>query len=176
MLTPIGHAFLIQNPRLTPFFQLIPDEKVAGTTGLSHFARLCLRPLPSPGATMIGCLTLAAIYALGRELLPRRAAGPGLAVLYWHVHLPIGWLMPLVGSLAMAWLRAYRTNRTAVGWAQGCVGLLVHFSARLWLGYTGLLLVYWGVREADKRRGILLAGAVTAVVALPLFLYTTFTL
>lgn len=178
---------LIQNPRLTPFFPTYTGRESGWHYWLVPFLlAFGLRPLAIRlAATMIGCLTLAAIYALGRELLPRRAAvwtSGVLAVLYWHVHLSqIGFravLMPLVGSLAMAWLlRAYRTNRTAVWLGAGLwLGLLAYtyFSARLWLGYTGLLLVYWGVREAEKRRGILLAGAVTAVVALPLFLYTTF--
>lgn len=177
---------LIQNPRLTPFFPTFTGRESGWHYWLVPFVlAFGLRPLAIRlAATMIGCLTLAAIYALGRELLPRRAAlwsSGVLAVLYWHVHLSqIGFraiLMPLVGSLALAWLlRAHRTNRTVVWLGAGLLlGLLAYtyFSARLWLGYSGLLLVYWGMREADKRRGILLAGVVTAVLALPLFLYTT---
>jgi hypothetical protein len=178
---------LIQNPRLTPFFPTFTGRESGWHYWLVPFVlAFGLRPLAIRlAATLVGCLTLAAIYALGRELLPRRAAlwsSGVLAVLYWHVHLSqIGFraiLMPLVGSLALAWLlRAYRTNRTSVWLGAGLwLGLLAYtyFSARLWLGYAGILLVYWLVREPEKRRGNLLAGVVTAVVALPLFLYTTF--
>ncbi|MCB8948442.1 MAG: glycosyltransferase family 39 protein [Ardenticatenaceae bacterium] len=178
---------LIQQPRLTPFFPsytgresgwhywLVPFLLAFGTRALA--IRLA--------ATMIGLLTLPAVYLLGCELLPRRAAvwaAGALAVLYWHVHLSqIGFraiLMPLVGALALAWLlRAYRTNRSSAWWRAGLwLGLLAYtyFSARVWLAYAGLLLLVWGVREPEKRRGVLLAGGLTAVLALPLFLYTTF--
>lgn len=178
---------LIQHPRLTPFFPTFTGRESGWHYWLTPFLlAFGLRPLAIRlAATMIGCLTVAAVYALGRELLPRRAAlwtSGTLAVLYWHVHLSqIGFraiLMPLVGSLALACLlRAYRTNRMA-GWlgAGLWLGLLAYtyFSARLWLGYAGLMLLYWLVREPEKRRGILLAGGVTAVIALPLFWYTTF--
>ena len=176
---------LIESPRLTPFFPSHTGRESGWHYWLSLFLlAFGIRPLAIRlAATMLGIMTLAAVYALGRELLPRRAAlwaAAALAVLYWHVHLSqIGFraiLLPLIGSLALAWLlRAHRTNRLTVWLEVGVLlGLLAYtyFSARLWLGYGALCLIYWGITEPKQRQGILLAGGVTAVLVLPLLLYT----
>jgi 4-amino-4-deoxy-L-arabinose transferase-like glycosyltransferase len=178
---------LIQSPRLVPFFSSYTGRESGWHYWLMPFLlAFGLRPLAIRlAATMIGILTLAAMYSLSKELLPRRAAvwtTAVLAILYWHIHFSqIGFraiLLPLLGALAMGLLlRAQRTNKLKVWLGAGIMlGLLAYtyFSARMWLGYAGLMLVYGAVREPQKRRGIVLAGGVTAVLALPLFLYTYF--
>ncbi len=178
---------LIESPRLTPFFPNYTGRESGWHYWLALFLlAVGTRPLAVRlAATTIGMLTLVAVYDLGRELLPRRAAlwsAAALAVLYWHVHLSqIGFraiLFPFIGTLALSrLLHAHRTNRLR-GWlsAGALLGLLTYtyFSARMWLGYAGLLLGYWGIREPTKRRGVLLAGTMTIILALPLFLYTMF--
>ena len=176
---------LIQSPRLTPFFSSYTGRESGWHYWLiPYLTTLGARPFSIRlAATMAGIMTLAAMYFLGREILPRRAAlwsTAALAVLYWHVHLShVGFraiLFPLIGSLEMGLLlRAYRIN-TLGAWLRAGImlGLLPYsyFSARMWLGYAGLMLFYWGVRERSKRRGVLLAGGITAVLFLPLLLYT----
>lgn len=177
---------LIRSPRLTPFFPTYTGRESGWHYWLIPFLlAFGTRPFSIRlAATMAGILTLTAVYILGRELFPRRVAlwsAGALAVFYWHVQLShTGFraiLFPLVGALAMALLlRAYRTNGWAVWVSAGIMlGLLAYtyFSARMWLLLAGLLLLYWGIREPQKRRGILLAGGMTAVLALPPLLYTT---
>ncbi len=131
-----------------------------------------------------GVLTLAAVHALARQVIGRRA-GPwalaGLGALYVHVHLSHlvlrGLLLPLVGALAGAVLwRASRGNRRRT-WLLGglLTGLLAYtyFSARAWIVYLLLTLVWWA-RARERRAGALLAGAGALVVMLPALLYTAF--
>lgn len=176
---------LIQSPRLTPFFPSYTGRESGWHYWLvPYLMAFGLRPFAIRlAATMAGVMTLAAVYPLSRELLPKRAAlwsTAALAVLYWHVHLShIGFraiLFPMIGSLAMALLlRAHRQNTPTTWLGAGIMlGLLPYsyFSARLWLGYAGLMMIYWGVQERSKRRGILLTGGIAAVLSLPLLLYT----
>jgi hypothetical protein len=71
-------------------------------------------------------------------------------------------------------LRAYCTNNLKVWLGAGIMlGLLTYtyFSARVWLGYAGLMLVYWSIRCPQKRRGVLLTTGTAIVFSLPLFIY-----
>jgi 4-amino-4-deoxy-L-arabinose transferase-like glycosyltransferase len=87
---------LIQSPRLVPFFSSYTGRESGWHYWLMPFLlAFGLRPLAIRlAATMIGILTLAAMYSLSKELLPRRAAvwtTAGLAILYWHIQFsPIG--------------------------------------------------------------------------------------
>ena len=176
---------LLRSPKLTPFF-----PRNFGREGGWFY---CLAPFiavfgASPFAlrlasTMTGVLTLAALYRLGCEILGRRGATwatAALSVLNWHVHLSYlglrAILLPLIGALAFAsLLRAHRTNvlsRWIVGGLE--LGLLAYtyFSARVWMIYAFVLLVWWALRDRKKRRGILAAVIVAMAVSLPLLLYT----
>jgi 4-amino-4-deoxy-L-arabinose transferase-like glycosyltransferase len=175
---------LIQQPRLTPFFPgnfgresgwmyvLVPFIISFGAQAFAF--RLA--------AGMVGVLTLAALYALAKELLGRRGAvwsTAALAVLYWHVHMNhIGWranLLTLVGALTFAsLLRAHRLNR----WSQWVftgvlIGLLTYtyFSARMWIAVAMLFLAIFFVFDAPRRQGSFLAGMIAVVLAVPMLVY-----
>ena len=174
---------LLEIPRFTPFFEanngreslwmylLAPALELWGAQPFTlRFVAACM-----------GILTLAAVYALARELAGSRAAlwsSGALAVLYWHVHLSHlafrALLYPLIGTLAIALLlRAQRFNRGWIG-AGFMSGLLLYtyFGARLWVLLAGLLLMWWWIRVPQQRRGITRALAVMVITALPLALYT----
>mgnify|MGYP001068239778 CR=1 FL=1 len=136
---------LIQNPRLTPFmpanfgreslwfYILLPFVAIWGAQPFA--LRLA--------ATMTGILTLAALYQLGKKVLPPRAAcwaTLALAVCQWHVHLSRmalrTILLPLIGVLAFwSLFQACQTDRRS-HWALAGVwtGLLLYtyFSSLLW--------------------------------------------
>ncbi|MCL6430053.1 MAG: glycosyltransferase family 39 protein [Anaerolineae bacterium] len=174
---------LLQAPRVTPFLPTNQGRESGWVYLLTPFvAAFGPRPFGLRlAAAMTGILTVAACYALGRELFGRRGAvwpATALAVLYWHVHtsdlaLRVN-LMLLVGTLAAATLlRAERTDRLSSWLAAGlCTGLLAYtyFSAYAWLAYTLLLLGWWSVRR-PKRHGPLLCAATTAAMCLPMALY-----
>ena len=176
---------LLHQPRLTPFFDANNGREslwmylLAPAIAIFEARPFALRLV----AVFAGILTLAAVHALARELLGRRAAlwaVGSLAVLYWHVHLShLAFrvlLWPLIGALAFALLlRARRTGET-VHWllAGMAVGLLLYtyFGARLWFGLALLLQAGWFIRNARLRRGIALSIVVTLLIALPLVFYT----
>ncbi len=174
---------LLETPRLTPFFESNNGREslwmylLAPSVAIFGAQPFALRLV----AVFTGVLTLDAVHALARELLGKRAALwtlAALAVLYWHVHLSHvafrALLYPFIGSLAFALLlRAHRLNR---GWLMAGVMtgalLYTYFSARLWVGLAGLLLLVWLIREPRLRRGSLRALIAAGVVALPLLIYT----
>jgi len=175
---------LLERPRLELFF---PGNYGREGTWMyllaPAFAALGVLPLVPRIVTMlIGLLTLAAVYRLGREILGGRAAiwaMAGLAVLYWHVqiaHLAFrANLLPLVGTLAFAALfRAHRRNKTADWmWSGGLFGLLAYtyLAAPLWIAYGFLVQGWWLLRHQDRRRGALLSLVMTVLLALPLVSY-----
>jgi len=175
---------LLHNPRLTPFFPgnfgreagwiyyLVPFVAVFGTQPFG--LRLA--------ATIVGVLTLAAVYWLGAELVGQRAATwatATLAIFYWPMHLNHlalrANLFPLIGALAFAFLlRAQQTNKPTQ-WTLGgvLVGFLMYtyYSAWFWILYALTLLVWWFIANPQKRKGSLLAMCTTAVICLPMLLY-----
>ncbi len=175
---------LVAQPRLTPFFPanfgreslwmylLAPSLAVFG--GSSFALRIV--------AAFTGIVTLAAVYRLARELIGGRGALwalAALAVLFPHVlasHEAFrALLFPCVGALAFALLwSAHRTNQLR-RWVAGGVllGLLAYtyLAARLWIGLAGLTLLWWAARASSRRRGVLAAAFVAALVALPLVIY-----
>jgi len=178
---------LVRQPRLTPFFPenfgreslwmyaLAPSLAVFGANAFA------LRLV----AFFTGVLTVAAVYALGRELFGRRVglwAAAALAVLFWatlaghqafraHVY-------PLIGTLTfVALLRARRTT-TWRGWlAAGVwIGLLAYtyIAARAWIAVALLLLIGCWIDARRKRlstSGPLIALVVAAGIATPLIVY-----
>lgn len=177
---------LIESPRLTPFFSSYTGRESGWHYWLTPFLLVVgIRPIALRlAATMAGIMTIAAVYMLGREIFPKRAAlwsSAGLAVLYWHIQLSlVGFraiLFLLVGTLAMGLLwRARRTN-VLLDWlgAGVMLGLLAYtyFSARMWLGYAGVMLLVWIIREHRMRRGAFLAGGTAVILALPLLFFTS---
>jgi hypothetical protein len=175
---------LLQQPRLTPFFDGNKGREsgwmyiLAGFIGVFGAQPVAMRL----AATMAGVLTLAALYALARELGNERTATwsvGALAVLFWHVHLSRialrAILMPLLGALVFAFLwRAYRRGQRR-DWIVGGVLLGVmsytYLAARLWIGYAVVLLGVLAVFDARRRRGSLLAMLIAVVIALPLLTY-----
>ncbi len=170
---------LLHNPRLTPFLLANGGRESGWHYVLTPFiAAFGMQPFALRfAATLIGVLTLAAVYRLGTELVNRQT-GPwsaaALAVLYWHVHLSHIALraitMPLLGALAFtAILNAYRTNQRSAWWLGGLwLGLLAYtyFAARVWLVYGFMLLLIW-LWPRRLRRGALQALLVAVVVTLP---------
>lgn len=175
---------LIVHPRLTPFFAnnfgresgwmywLVPFILAFGASAFA--LRLAV--------TCTALLTLAATARLGRELCGPDGGFWGaaaLAVFYWHVHISQQALRAnfylFVGTLAAAWLlRAYRTNsRRHWVMAGGVLGLLsyTYFASPAWSAYFGLLLLGVALRERQRRRGVVLALLIAAVLVLPMGLY-----
>ncbi|MEL7436771.1 MAG: glycosyltransferase family 39 protein, partial [Chloroflexota bacterium] len=114
---------LVENPRLQVYFP--------ANTGREGLWMWLLAPMfAGLGATpfalrvtsaLVGILTIAACYRLGRESLGQQAGiwvALAMAVLYWHVQLShIGLrviTLPLMGALAFAVL--FRAHRLGRGW------------------------------------------------------------
>jgi hypothetical protein len=175
---------LLQQPRLTPFFDGNNGREsgwmyiLAGFIGVFDAQPAAMRL----AATMAGVLTLAALYALARELVNERTATwsvGALAVLFWHVHLSRialrAILMPLFGAMAFAFLwRAYRRGQRR-DWIVGGVLLGVmsytYLAARLWIGYAIVLLVVLAIFDAHRRKNSLLAVLIALLISLPLMAY-----
>lgn len=170
---------LIENPRLQVYFP--------ANTGREGIWMHLLSPMIAGiGATpfamritsaLVGILSIATAYRLGREMLGKDAAiwvAGTLAVVYWHVQLShIGFrviTLPIFGALAFACLfRAHRLNR--VWWQVGLfTGLLLYtyIAARVYVGYIFIWLLLWLYREKTQRRGILLSMALIILMAIPL--------
>ncbi len=175
---------LIESPRLTPFlpanlgrqslwcYILIPFVAVFG----AHPFALRL------GAGFVGILTVVALYRMGKEVLPPQAArwaALAFSVAGWPVHQSsLGMraiLWPLIGTLAFAaLLQARRTNRIPLWIEAGIwIGLLwyTYFSALLWILYAMALSIGWLFRKMGRRQGVLIALAVSLLVALPMLAY-----
>jgi hypothetical protein len=175
---------LLRVPTLTPFFPGNYGREAGWIYYLALFvAAFGARPLALRLAVaFVGVLTLAATYRLGREAVGRHAAAwatAALAVFYWPVHLNQlalrANLFPLVGALAFAaLLRARRTDKMA-HWLLGgaLLGLLIYtyYSARLWMLYGGLLLVWSWLSNPRSRKGCVVALGAAAAVCLPMLTY-----
>lgn len=175
---------LLREPRLTPFFPenfgresgwpylLVP---FIATFGATPFAlRLA--------AVMVGTVTVAAVYSLGKEVLDRRAAAwsaAALAALYWHVHLSHlalrAILFPLVGTLALAALLRARRARRLTHWAGAGLALglsgYTYFSSYLWILFALALASWWFGCDRGSRKGVLLAIALAGLVLAPMIGY-----
>jgi hypothetical protein len=134
-------------------------------------------------STMVGILTIAVIYQLGVEVLDRRSAmwaAAALAVFYWPVNLNYlalrANLMPLVGSVMFAtFLRAVRTNTARAWlWTGLWLGLLAYtyYSARAWIAFLVLSLLWLILTDAARRKGSLSALFIGGGVWLPLAAYS----
>jgi 4-amino-4-deoxy-L-arabinose transferase-like glycosyltransferase len=172
---------LIENPRLQVYF---PDNY--GREGLWMWL---LTPLMAVfggaalpmriTAALIGVLTAAAAYRMGRELWRSDSAfamfvAAALAVSFWHAlhshHAFRAISFPLIGTLALAALfHARRTNR---GWVTGgvLIGLTfyTYLAARFWMIGMFALLAWWFIRRVHLRRGVLRAALAAGLVCLPL--------
>ena len=82
---------LLHNPRLTPFLLASGGREWLAVCLTPFIAAFGMQPFALRfAATLIGVLTLAAVYRLGTELVNRQTglwSAAALAVLYWHVHL-----------------------------------------------------------------------------------------
>lgn len=171
---------LVENPRLQVYFPANTGREglwmamIAPMIALVGATPLALRLT----SAIVGILTLIAMYWLGRETLGRGAiwAVGGLAVLYWHVHLShIGFrviTMMFIGALAFAaLLRAHRLNK---GWILAGIllglTLYTYIAARVYVGYAGLWLVWWLLRDEESQRGAFTTILVTGMMAIPLAL------
>jgi hypothetical protein len=133
-------------------------------------------------AIFTGVLTLAAFFALGRQVLRGRGAiwaAAALCVLYWHVqlsHMALrANLFLLIGTLALtALLRAERLNRRR-DWALAGLGTgllaYTYFSADLWAACIIALLAFWILRSPQKRTGAAIAALLALVVLAPMAVY-----
>jgi dolichyl-phosphate-mannose-protein mannosyltransferase len=175
---------LIHSPRLVAFF----PANYGRESGFMYYLAAWIK---LPGAqpfilrvavVLIGVLTLAAVYRLARELVNRRVAMwsvGALGVLYWHVHLSHivlrAILFPLTAALALAFLlAAHRANRMRLWLAGGlCLGLTVYtyFSSLVWIAFAVIVLGWWLVREPARRRGVLSAAGLSALIAVPMAIY-----
>lgn len=170
---------LVEAPRLQLYF---PNN--TGREGLWFYALAPAIALlgPTPFALRLvaiftGIVTLAATYALGREVLGKAGgayAAGGLAVLYWHVHLshiPFRALL-FVALAALALTALLKARRAGRGWVLAGVwlGLLAYTyaAARLMLPYLALWIAWWMWRSPRQRRGWLIMSAVAAGLAAPL--------
>lgn len=175
---------LLQNPRLTPFFPANYGREagwmywVAGWFAILGVSSTTMRI----AATMIGILTIATIYRLGRELFGKSGAiwvAGALAILFWHVHFSHlafrAITFPLIGALTFAFLwRGFKTHRRKF-WIVGGLflglSLYTYFSARAWIAYAGLTLMGFYLYDRRLWRHIAWAGLTTFIVCIPMFLY-----
>ncbi|MFN3763554.1 MAG: hypothetical protein ACK4WK_10190, partial [Anaerolineae bacterium] len=175
---------LIESPRLTPFLPANLGRQSLWCYVLMPFVALFgAHPFALRlAAGFVGILTAAAVYRLGKETLSPQAARWALlafCVAGWPVHQSgLGMraiLWPLIGALAFAaLLQARRTDRIALWIEAGIwVGLLwyTYFSALLWILYAMALLIGWLFGKTARRRGMGIALAVSALVALPMLVY-----
>lgn len=175
---------LIKSPRLTPF---IPNN-FGRESGWHYFLipfllTLGIRPLVAHfAASVVGIMTVAAVYRLGKEMFDRETAvwsAFALTVLYPHVHLShIGLraiLYPLVGALAIMVLKHAQRTHSMRSWFVGgfWLGLLMYtyFSAKLWIIYVGLWLGFVWLRDKRQRWGVTLTVGLTSLIALPQLIY-----
>ncbi len=176
---------LLHTPRLTPFFPgnfgresgwmylLTPFVAVFGAQPFA--LRLAV--------TLVGILTIPALYVLGAELVSARVgvwAAAAFVALYWPLQMNTlalrANLMPLIGALSFAvFVRALRTNRRRywilVGVSLGALAY-TYFAARVWLGIQIVILLTVALVDAARRRGAWLALFVVALIAVPLMAYT----
>ena len=176
---------LLRHVTLTPFF---PDNtgRESGWMYLlvPFIAAFDARPFALQlASTMVGILTIAVIYQLGLEVLDRRSAmwtAAVLAVFYWPVNLNYlalrANLMPLVGSVMFAmFLRAVRTNAARAWlWTGLWLGLLAYtyYSARTWIAFLVLSLLWLILTDAARRKGSLSALLIGGCIWLPLAVYS----
>ncbi|MEL6404890.1 MAG: glycosyltransferase family 39 protein [Chloroflexota bacterium] len=170
---------LVENPRLQVYFP--------ANTGREGLWMWLLAPMVAGlGATpfalrvtsaLVGILTIAACYRLGRESLGQQAGiwtACAMAVLYWHVQLShIGLrviTLPLMGALAFAVL--FRAHRLGRGWwlAGTLVGITfyTYTASIMYVGYAGLWMLWWAWHNPKQRRGIAFALLMIGVVVAPL--------
>lgn len=169
---------LLEQPRLPLYFP--------ANTGREGLWMGILAPMLAGGgahpfvmrltAALIGILTVAAVYRLGRECVPRAALWMAfaLAVLYWHVHLShIAFrviTLLLVGALA--WAAYFRALRLGRGWWQ--VGLwfgltlYTYVAATVYVAYALVCLALLWLRRKKQGRGLALAILIIVLCALPL--------
>ncbi len=133
-------------------------------------------------ATIVGILTLAAAYRLGREIYGNVGAFwsvASLGVFYWHVHFSHqalrAQLYVLLGTLTAALLlRAHRTNERRY-WILGGVGLgslaYTYFASFGWIFYFGALVAAVALLDSRRRRGALLTLGIAALLILPIALF-----
>ena len=175
---------LLRSPRLTPFFPSNHGRESLWCYVLIPFVAVWgARPFALRlAATMMGVLTLAAMYRLGKELLNTPAAcwaTLALGISQWHVHQSRtalrAILLPLIGALAFAaLLQAYRANKP-VRWIYAgiWIGLLTYtyFAAVLWILYALTLLAWWWFSDQEKRRGLVITFLVAGLLFLPMLVY-----
>ena len=175
---------MMRAPHYTPFlpnnfgresgwvYWLIPYLAILGATPFAlRFA-----------VTILGILTLATTYRLGRELLGRAGAFWGMAALaglYWHVHISQQALRAnlfiFMGTLAATLLLfAHRKNTWRAWFVAGvALGALAHtyFASVGWLALAGGLLLGLGIVDRDRRKGSALALALAGALWMPLIIY-----
>lgn len=172
---------LIENPRFQVYF---PEN--FGREGLWMWL---LTPLMAAfggaalpmrvTAALVGALTAAAAYRLGRELWRGDSAfalcvAAALGVSFWHAlhshHAFRAITFPLFGTLALAAL--FHARRTDRGWvaAGALIGLTfyTYLAVRFWMLSMGALLAWWFIRQPPVRRGVLRAALIAGMVCLPL--------
>jgi len=175
---------LLQNPRLTPFFPANYGREggwmywVAGWFALLGVSSTTMRI----ASVMIGMLTIAATYRLGRELFNRQTGlwvALALAILFWHIHFSHlafrAITFPLLGTLTFAFLwRGFKTYHRKFWIAGGIflgLSLYTYFAARVWIGYAGLTLFAFYLYDRKLWRHIAWCAFMAGLVSIPMFLY-----
>lgn len=173
-------AILQPMPPYSPFPRLFASWQ-AGAADLLGHNLLALR-LPS---VLVGCLTVAVVYALGRVLFNAKtalAAALLMATFPPHMHFSrIGTLNiadPLFGALAIVFIAwALRSNQRAA-WVLGgaALGLTQYFHEGGRLLFPGLVIVWMALKLVRRpqrlqvwKQGLLLGGITTAVIAAPVY-------
>lgn len=116
-------------------------------------------------SAVAGCLTVGAVYVLGRELLDRRVgycAALWLATTYWHLALSrLGFrtvLLPLVSALAIAliarWLRNGRLWWALVAGGTSGLVLYTYISARMFPIVAILFVLFGGPVALGRPPGV----------------------
>lgn len=175
---------LIEHPRFVTFFPenfgresswmyVLAGWMIAVGRGIAELRLL---------AALVGVLTLAAVYRLGRELFGTGAGLAALAaltVLFWHVMISshivrLNFALLLVALAGLAWARAVRRGGT---WrwlrAGAAAGLLAYSYFAAW-GLLAFLLgggLVLAVVRPEHRRGVALAWLAAIVVIAPQVMY-----
>ncbi len=172
---------LIEHPRLITFFPENYGRESGWMYVLAGWISVVGRDIAGLRliAALVGVLTLAAVYRLGRELFDPWVgvfALAALAGLLWHIMVSqqavrANFSILMVALAALAWARALAPGQSTRGWliAGVATGALAYtyFAAFGVLAFLVLAAVGIAVLDRTARRGVLIALLTAGCIAAP---------
>ncbi len=172
---------LIEHPRLITFFPENYGRESGWMYVLAGWITVMGRGIAGLrlAAALVGVLTLAAVYRLGRELFDPWVGALALAALaglLWHIMVSqqavrANFSILMVALAALAWARALAPGRTTRRWliAGAVTGALAYtyFAAFGVLAYLALAAAGIAALDRTARRGVALALLTAGLVVAP---------